>query len=547
MTKRIFQSICLVAMAVFLSSITLIMGVLYGYFSRVQQNSLKIQTDFVSHGVNREGLSYFQGLNAGSCRITLMSPDGTILYDSHSDKTVMKNHLEREEIRQALSDGYGESSRYSSTLMERSFYCASRLDDGSILRLSVTHSTVLTLLLGMSQPVFLVFSIAVVLSIILAARLSGRIVKPLNALDLDRPMAIESYEELAPLLRRIGSQQQQLRIQKEELHRRQEELRAVISNMKEGILLLNPDGEILSINPAAMELLDSRGIRHNPQLQDLLEQALQGEAAQQTLELKNRHYQITASPVISGQTVSGAALLLFDVTEKENAEQMRREFTANVSHELKTPLHAISGYAELIANHMARPEDICPFAGRIYAEAQRMAKLIEDILNLSHLDENAGNMQFEQTDLYETARMAVKSLMQEAEAAGVTMTLSGESAVLHAIPQLLSGIVRNLCDNAIKYNRPGGTVLVRITNTPDTAVLCVRDTGIGIPPEHQEHIFERFYRVDKSHSKEVGGTGLGLSIVKHSAKIHQAGMHLDSIPGKGTQITLRFPKHPDCP
>lgn len=548
MTKRIFRSICLVALLVFFSSIALIMGVMYDYFSKVQQNQLKMQTALAAQGVAHEGMYYFDRLDSGNCRITWISRSGDILYDSQSDTASMKNHLEREEIRMALENGYGESDRYSATLMERSFYSARLLDDGSILRLSVTHSTIFILLLGMSQPVFLVFAIAVALSIILATRLSGRIVRPLNELDLDNPMANDSYEELSPLLRRIGSQQNELNIQKDKLHRKQEELNAVISNMKEGILLLNSAGEILSINPAAMELLDiqpyapiSSGLCHSLALQNILERALQGEPSEETLELKERHYQVTASPVISDQSVFGAALLLFDVTEKEQAEQMRREFTANVSHELKTPLHAISGYAELLANNLVKKEDICPFAGRIYTEARRMTKLIEDIISLSHLDEGSLNMDFETVNLLETAKAAADSLTSEAKAAGVSISLSGESAVLSGIPQLLFGMIRNLCDNAVKYNRAGGSVFVSVRTVSDTVSLSVRDTGIGIPPEHQEHIFERFYRVDKSHSKELGGTGLGLSIVKHAARIHHAALQLKSIPDEGTEICVTFP------
>ncbi len=553
MTKRIFRSICLVALLVFFSSITLIMGVLYDYFSKVQQNQLKLQTTLAAQGVAHEGMDYFDRLDSGSCRITWISPDGMILYDSLSDTSAMKNHLEREEIRMALETGYGESDRYSATLMERSFYSARRLDDGSILRLSVTHSTIFILLLGMSQPVFLVFAIAVILSIILATRLSSRIVRPLNELDLDHPMTNDSYEELAPLLRRIGSQQNELKIQKEKLQQKQEELNAVIFNMKEGILLLNPAGEILSVNPAARELLDIRPCpqaaafhSHSPALQEILERALQGKPSEKTLELRDRHYQVTASPVCSPQSVFGAALLLFDVTEKEHAEQMRREFTANVSHELKTPLHAISGYAELLKNNLVSSEDICPFAERIYTEAQRMTKLIEDIISLSHLDERdlngSLNMDFEAADLYEIAKAAADSLASEAEAADTSISLTGESAVVYGIPQLLFGIVRNLCDNAVKYNHKGGSVSINVSSCPDAVTLIVRDTGIGIPAEHQEHIFERFYRVDKSHSKELGGTGLGLSIVKHAVSIHHASLHLKSFPGEGTEISVLFPK-----
>lgn len=553
MTKKIFRSICLVALLVFFSSVTLIMGVLYEYFSDLQLSQLRLQTDLAAQGAANEGIRYFSGLDLQRYRITWIAPDGTILYDTASDTAAMENHLEREEIRQALANGRGESDRYSSTMMERSFYAAKRLPDGSIVRLCTTHGTILILLLGMSQPILFVFAITIALSVILAARLSSHIVRPLNQLDLDSPLQAPHYEELAPLLLRLASQQNQLKLKEAELLQKQEELQAVISHLKEGIILLSADGEILSINPAARALLETSDpsvrikgrslteINKIPSLLSVADNALHGNPSEQIAELKNGHYQITASPVIADGHISGAALLLFDVTQKQKAEQMRREFTANVSHELKTPLHVISGYAELLKNGLVQPADLCPFAEKIYTEAQRMAKLVEDIISLSHLDEGAADLRFETADLFAVASSAVASLTQEAAEAEVTLALSGETAILSGIPQLLFGIVYNLCDNAIKYNRKHGDVFIEVKNQPGRVSLMVRDTGIGIPPEHQEPVFERFYRVDKSHSKDLGGTGLGLSIVKHAAKIHKADIHLESTPGAGTEITILFP------
>ena len=554
MTKKIFHSICLVALIVFFSSVMLIMGVLYEYFSDLQLNQLRLQTDLAAQGVANEGVRYFNGLDLQRYRITWMAQDGTILYDTASDTSSMENHLEREEIRQALANGRGESDRYSATIMERSFYSAKRLPDGSIVRLCTTHGTIFILLLGMSQPILLVFAITIVLSVILAARLSSHIVRPLNELDLDSPFNAPHYKELAPLLLRLASQQNQLKLKEAELLQKQEELQAVISHLKEGIILLSQDGEILSINPAARTLLEPSGssariigkplkeVSSIPSLLHVADNALHGNRSEQITELKNGHYQITASPVIADGQISGAALLLLDVTQKQKAEQMRREFTANVSHELKTPLHVISGYAELLKNNLVKPSDLCPFADKIYTEAQRMAKLVEDIISLSHLDEGATDLHFETTDLFSIADSVVASLAQEADDANVTSTLSGEQAVLSGIPQLLFGIVYNLCDNAVKYNRKHGDVFIKVKNQADSVILTVRDTGIGIPPEHQEPVFERFYRVDKSHSKDLGGTGLGLSIVKHAAKIHKADIRLESAPGNGTKITIVFPK-----
>lgn len=550
MTKKIFRSICLVALAVLIASVVLIMGVLYGYFTDMQHDQLRMQTELAAQGVNHEGTAYFDQLSARDYRITLIEPDGRVIYDSEADSGEMENHLEREEVQEALDSGYGESERYSSTLMEKSLYSAMVLDDGSILRMSVSQSGILTLLLGMLQPIIVVLIAAIALSLLLASRLSKRIVKPLNELDLDDPLSNEGYDELSPLLLRVYSQQKQLKKQSAELGQRQDEFAAVTASMSEGLVLLNDKGNILSINPAASRFLDTDQhsvgeniltVNRSLDLQELLSKALNGDQAEKIMELQEGHYQVIASPVISDNTVSGIALLIFDVTDKENSEQMRREFTANVSHELRTPLHSISGYAELLKNGMVKTADIRPIASKIYDEAQRMVRLVEDIINLSHLDEGAGDMAREKTDLFEAAKAAVLSLEPEAESADVSISVTGEPAVIEGIPQLIDGIVYNLCDNAIKYNHKGGSVSVIVRKNDGSAVLTVRDTGIGIPAEDQNRVFERFYRVDKSHSKEVGGTGLGLSIVKHSARIHGARISLESSVGEGTTVTVKFP------
>ncbi len=550
MTKKIFRSICLVALAVLIASIVLIMGVLYGYFTDMQHDQLRMQTELAAQGVNHEGTAYFDQLSARDYRITLIEPDGRVIYDSEADSGEMENHLEREEVQEALDSGYGESERYSSTLMEKSLYSAMVLDDGSILRMSVSQSGILTLLLGMLQPIIVVLIAAIALSLLLASRLSKRIVKPLNELDLDDPLSNEGYDELSPLLLRVYSQQKQLKKQSAELGQRQDEFAAVTASMSEGLVLLNDKGNILSINPAASRFLDTDQhsvgeniltVNRSLDLQELLSKALNGDQAEKIMDLQEGHYQVIASPVISDNTVSGIALLIFDVTDKENSEQMRREFTANVSHELRTPLHSISGYAELLKNGMVKTADIRPIASKIYDEAQRMVRLVEDIINLSHLDEGAGDMAREKIDLFEAAKAAALSLEPEAESADVSISVTGEPAVIEGIPQLIGGIVYNLCDNAIKYNHKGGSVSVIVRKNDDSAVLTVRDTGIGIPAEDQNRVFERFYRVDKSHSKEVGGTGLGLSIVKHSARIHGARISLESSVGEGTTVTVKFP------
>lgn len=551
MTKRIFRSICLVALIVFLACLVLIMGVLYGYFSGVQKDQLKMQTNLAAQGVTNEGSDYFEGLDTKDYRITWVDSDGTVLYDCQTDSAEMENHLEREEIQEAFEKGYGESERFSSTLMERSLYSAKLLEDGTVLRLSIAQNSILTLVLGMMQPICVVFAVAIVLSLILAYRVSKKIVKPLNELDLDEPLSNDGYDELSPLLRRIDSQQKQLKRQANKLQKKQDEFNAVTMSMNEGLILLNPQGTILSINRSAMELLDTDNycigkniltVNRNLTLQEVLSGAVTGKRTEKVLEVHEGHYQVDASPVISDGAVSGIVLLFFDVTEKENAEQMRREFTANVSHELRTPLHSISGYAELIKNDMIEDKDIEPFASKIYFEAQRMSRLVEDIINLSHLDEGAADMEYEDTDIYAVAEKTLRSLEAEAESAKVALELLGESTIVRGIPQLLNGIVYNLCDNGIKYNRENGKLTVSIETRESEVLLSVRDTGIGIPSEHQSRIFERFYRVDKSHSKEVGGTGLGLSIVKHAAKIHDAKIDVDSTPGIGTVVTVHFHK-----
>ncbi len=552
MTRRIFRTVFFVAVGVFLASVALFMTVLYDYFSAVGQNQLKMQTELAAQGVQHEGSGYFEALETKNYRITWIGTDGKVLYDSASDADEMENHFEREEVKEALAEGYGQSARYSSTLTERYLYSAKRLPDGTVIRMSVTQNSLLVLTLGMLQPIFVIFAVVIVLSVILASRLSKKIVKPLNELNLDEPLNNENYDELSPLLRRIDSQQKEIKRQKRKLERKQSEFDAVIKEMSEGIVLLNSKGVILALNRAAAELLeadtfdagkDILTVNRRPELTELLRKAQSGEHSEAVMDFKSGIYQLSASPVVSDGKVIGTVLLMFDATEKERNEQIRREFTANVSHELKTPLHAILGSAELMTNGMVKAEDIPAFSGRIYTETQRMIRLVEDIIKLSHLDEGAGDMKREETDLLCIADSVVQSLKPEAEISGVTIELGGEKSVIQGIPQLLESIVYNLCDNAIKYNRRGGSVSVEVKNENEFAVLTVADTGIGIPAEHQQRIFERFYRVDKSHSKEIGGTGLGLSIVKHAARLHGAEIDLKSVVDAGTTVTMNFPKN----
>lgn len=551
MTKRIFRTIFFVTISVFIASVLLFMTVLYDYFSGVEQNQLRIQLELASQGVMNEGQKYFDGLESQDYRITWIGTDGSVLFDSASDANDMENHFEREEVKEALSEGYGESSRYSSTLTERYLYSAKRLPDGTVIRLAVTQNSLLVLTLGMLQPICVIFAVAIVLSAFLASRLSKKIVKPLNELNLDKPLDNDGYDELSSLLRRIDMQQKEIRQQKEELKRKQSEFEAVTGGMAEGIILLNQKGTILSINRAASKLLDTDSfavgedilsVNRSLKLTELLHKAEDGKHAEAVMEFGSGKYQLAASPVVTNNEVIGIVVLILDVTEKEKAEQMRREFTANVSHELKSPLHTISGCAELLSNGMVKQENITDFSKRIYTETGRMIRLVEDIIKLSHLDEGADDMKREKTDLFTLADRVVTALIAEAQKVEVSLELSGESAVLCGIPQLLESIIYNLCDNAIKYNKKNGSVSVTVKNEGEFVILTVSDTGIGIPKEHRERIFERFYRVDKSHSKEIGGTGLGLSIVKHAARLHNAEIELQSAVNGGTAVTVKFPQ-----
>ncbi len=555
MTKRIFQSICLTALGVFFASVLLFMGVLYEHYTGVQRRQLRMQTELAAQGTANEGLGYFEGLDVQYYRITWIDQDGSVLYDSQSNSDGMENHFEREEIKQAVSEGLGESSRYSVTLMERAIYCAKSLPDGTILRLSMAQNTVFTLLLGMLQPICIIFGAALGLSLLMAYRLSKSIVKPLNKLDLNEPLNNEGYDELSPFFERIAVQQRKIRRQEDELRQRKSEFEAVTMGMEEGIVLFNEKQIILAVSPAAARILHTDqncvgkyllSVNRSIRLQELLGRASEGRYAEMRIDDGGRSYQFSASPVLAEGLVSGIVFLILDITEKEKSEQMRREFTANVSHELRTPLHTISGYAELLANDLVKPEDVRGFSERIYEEARRMIRLVEDIIQLSRLDEGAADMNMETVDLFEIAGEIQERLSKEAQEAGIRIVLEGGPVSVCGIPQLLREMIYNLCDNGIKYNRRGGKVSLIINKDESGAEFIVSDNGIGIPAEHQQRVFERFYRVDKSHSKEIGGTGLGLSIVKHAAKLNNAAIELHSIPNEGTTISIHFPKADKC-
>ena len=550
MTKRIFHSICLVAMVVLVASLILIMGLTFRYYSQLQQKQLRTETALVSQAVEVGGLSYLQNLKGNDCRITWISANGDVLFDSSKGSEPMENHLQREEIRQALETGYGESTRFSDTLLEQSVYAAQRLPDGTVLRLSFRQQTVFNLIFSLAKPMVGVVLVALMLAMWLARRLASLVVRPLNELNLDDPNH-NTYKELEPILERMDAQRMQLQGRTRELKRKQREFDAVAAQMAEGMVLMNERCHVLTMNPAAARIMSMvrpmvginfLDLKEAPPLKATLDQALRDQRGNSLVQLKSGIYQATASPVRSGGQVTGVVLLMVDVTEKQQLEQQRREFTANVSHELKTPLHAISGYAELLKSGMVAQQDVGGFSDRIYLESQRMIRLVEDILKLSHLDEGSRNYTLEPVDLSSIVAATMPELNSVATRRSVTLSYQGEPAMVSGVPHLLTAIATNLISNAIKYNRAEGKVMITVENTPEGAVLTVADTGIGIPEDHRERIFQRFYRVDKSHSKAVGGTGLGLSIVKHAAQIHGAAVELESQENEGTTIRIRFPK-----
>ena len=551
MTKKIFSSIMLTAACVLLASMITIVGFLRDYFGGIEESGLREELGIAAVGVEDEGTDYLAALPDGQRRFTWIAADGSVIYDTRADADSLENHSDREEFKAALETGAGESVRYSNTLMQKTMYAARRLDDGTVLRVSVSTATVGALLLGVTQPMLAVLAAALILSAILAKHISRRVVAPLNELDLEHPLddGNAAYEELAPVLGRINRQRSQINSQLRELRRRTDEFAQVTGSMREGLVLLNERGDILSMNPAARNIFAVEGDCAGKDFLTVDRSCDMSAAVRSAMEsghgrLHERHggriYQVDVSRIDSDGAAIGTVILVFDVTEQESAEQMRREFTANVSHELKTPLQGIIGSAELIENGMVQPEDMPRFVGHIRAEAQRLVTLIGDIIRLSQLDEGEV-LPKERLDLLEVAQGAADDLQAEAEKKNVHLSVSGEPAELEGVRQLIYEVAYNLGDNAIKYNIDGGSVSINVSSDGKNAKLTVSDTGIGIAAEDQSRIFERFYRVDKSHSKESGGTGLGLSIVKHAVQYHGGRISMDSAPGNGTSISVSLP------
>lgn len=549
MTKKIFQSILLVAGCVLLASLLIIMGFLYDYFGGVEKNQLRDELSLAAAAVEDGGTDYLSQLTADRYRLTWIAADGSVLYDTRTDAESLENHASRAEVSQALATGIGESTRYSSTLMEKTMYYAQRLDDGTVLRISISRATVGMIAVGMIQPLLIVLIVALILSGLLARRLSRRIVDPLNSLDLEHPLDNDAYEELSPLLKRIHHQHVEIQTQLRELREKTDEFTQITGSMREGLVLLDEHGSILSINAAAQALFgadaqcvgrDFLTIERSHEISAAIQAAAADGHSEVRAERAGRVYQFDISRITSDGKFLGTVILAFDITEQEFAERNRREFTANVSHELKTPLQGIIGSAELIENGMVKPGDLPRFVGHIHAEAARLVTLIDDIIRLSQLDEGDA-MPTEPVDLLAVSQEAAENLHDAAAARDVMVSVTGQPAVLPGVRRLIYEIVYNLCDNAIKYNRDGGRVDVTVAADAGGSSITVADTGIGIAPEHQARVFERFYRVDKSHSKASGGTGLGLSIVKHAVQYHHGRIELESTPGTGTTIRVVFP------
>lgn len=557
MTGKIFRSILLVAAVMLLANLVIIMGCLYNYFMDVQEQQLKDELRLAACGVEESGQGYLDRLAARDYRytwrpdyrLTWISSDGTVLFDTADSPENMENHGNRAEVREAFAKGESSSIRYSATLTERTLYYARALKDGTVLRISVSQITVLAMALMMVQPILVVGVFAVILSVVLARRMAKRIVRPLNSLDLDHPLENDAYEELAPLLRRIHQQSRQITEQVQNLQKKTDEFTQITDCMKEGLVLLDRNERILSINPAAGQIFGAEAscsgqgfltVDRSHDLNLAIQDALEKGHSEIRIRRRGREFQLDISRIESEGAVVGTVLLAFDVTEAALAESNRREFTANVSHELKTPLQSILGSAELLKNGVVRQEDIPHFSGLIYTEAARLVALVEDIIHLSRLDEGV-TLARESVDLFETAERVADALRGCAAEKHVRILVTGSHVRINGVPGFVYEMIYNLCDNGIKYNVEGGTVEVAVSGGEQGPELSVRDTGIGIPDQYQSRVFERFFRVDKSRSKGSGGTGLGLSIVKHIAQYHNGTVELRSAVGSGTRVSVTFP------
>ena len=546
MVNKIFRSNFFTSMLILLMSFCLIFGVLFSYFEAQMFTELESEAGYISYAVKNNGIDFINNFNEKGKRITWVSADGTVLADTEAVAEELENHADRKEIADALENGKGTSSRYSDTLMQKTLYYAEKLDDGTILRVSTTQNSVVIILLGLLQPLIIIIVLALIISIFLSYRLSKAIIKPINELDLDNPAANESYEELTPLLKKISAQKKTIDRQIKEAEQKQEEFKLITENMSEGLLVIDKDSNVLSYNQAAVRLLEISDVKESSVLafnrskgfRNVVEKALSGERAENDISHDENTYNLIANPVYENDKIIGAVIVIIDITESVKREQLRQEFTSNVSHELKTPLTSISGFAEMMKSGGTPDETVVDFSTSIYDEAQRLITLVSDIMKISELDEGVIPFEKEQVDLCELSKDIIKRLTPVANKRNITLNVIGDTAYVSGTRKILDEMIYNLCDNAIKYNKENGTVDVIVNQANGKTSVTVRDTGIGIPASEQSRVFERFYRVDKSHSKLVGGTGLGLAIVKHGAAYHDAEISLESTEGKGTSVTI---------
>lgn len=551
MTKKIFKSIMTVCTVVLILGLAFVMGILYRYFGKQISTELEKEAFYAAQGVESSGMEYLEKLDGKNSRITLIDQDGSVLYDSQAEASSMENHKDREEVKEAAETGKGKAVRMSETLSEKTIYYALRLEDGKILRVSSTQYSVLALVYQLIVPVLWILLLMIVLSGLFASRLSKKVVEPVNKLDLEHPEENEVYEEVAPLLSRMYKQNREIKNQIDTARRQQEEFSIITENMQEGLVVIDRYTMILSGNASVWKLFHVNGpkngesvyvLNRSEEFQSIIDKALGGKNNEAVLKVDGSDIHVVANPVLREEQVEGAVLLLVNVTEKLEREKLRREFSANVSHELKTPLTSISGFAEIIQDGYVKEEDVRAFAGRIYKEAQRLITLVEDVIRISQLDEGEVPYEWTETDLYQTAKNVFGTLSEAAKKQDVHLYIEGDRVQLHTVPNILEEVLFNLCDNAIKYNKPGGNVCICLTENEESVCISVKDNGVGIPKEDQSRVFERFYRVDKSHSKEIGGTGLGLSIVKHGVSFLGGEVELESTPEQGTEITVSFPK-----
>lgn len=556
MNKKIFRSSLLTVCLVLAATIALIMGLLFHFFEKQIQKELANEAGFLAHALENEGAGYFDSFDnknnrlAGNNRITWIDENGTVLFDSRADVSELDNHADRDEIKTAMKEGKGMSTRYSKTLTEKTVNYAIRLSDGSILRVSTEQYTVVTILMGMLQPILFIMFVALILTLVLSARVSKAIIEPINKLDLEIPENNDTYEELTPLLRKIADQKETIGEQLADARKKQKEFNLITENMSEGFLVIDADANLLTYNSVALNLLEitppaDRSVLlfcRAKEFRGVISDVLSGIKAENTMVREERSYSLIANPVYEKESVIGAVVVILDITEREKRDMLRREFTANVSHELKTPLTSISGFAELMKAGDVLENDVTDFSKSIYDEAQRLITLVNDIIKISELDGQSIPYEKETVDLYELSKEVIGRLEKEADKKNITFHLIGGRAEIIGVHKILEEMLYNLCDNAIKYNKENGTVDVLVNQTGDGVNVIVRDTGIGIPISHQDRVFERFYRVDKSHSKKVGGTGLGLAIVKHGALYHHAKLSLESTVDVGTVVTIAFSK-----